>query len=256
MRHALRSLVLVPFLAAFPDAAGAAPGLPHAMWVDGNVVLAEIDRRATPFDDQSYTATMQIIKGGKVKKTLAFNSVMKGLEKQYIEFTSPGDVAGMKVLMVDATTLYLYSKEFGKVRKVAAHAVKQGFMGGEFTYEDMTQVRLSPFYDAEVAGKEGARTTLVLKPKAGVPTLFAKLEVVVDAGQGGVTTVRYFDSSGTQVREQQRGDWSTIEGHPVPTKVSMRNLKTGDLTVITLGEFAVNQGVDESMFSRRQLLRG
>lgn len=227
-----------------------------AWMIDGNTVLAEIDRRAAPFDDQRYTATMQIIKGGKVNKTLTFNAIMKGLDKQYIEFTAPGDVAGMKVLMEDADTLYLFSREFGKVRKVAAHAVKQGFMGSEFTYEDMTQVRLSPFFDAELVGKEGARTTLRLKPKPGIETHYAKLEVIIDQGKGGVVAVRYFDGSGTQIREQQRSEWTDIEGHPVPTKVSMLNLKSGDLTVITLSEIEVNQGVDEGTFSRRQLLRG
>jgi outer membrane lipoprotein-sorting protein len=224
--------------------------------VDAAKILAEVDRRAAAFDDQSYSASMEIIKEGQLKKTMTFTSTMKGLDKQLIVFQAPGDVAGMKVLMEDASTLYLYLPEFKKVRRVAAHVQSQGFLGSEFTYEDMVQVRLSPFYDATFGGKDGSLTTLVLKPKQGVESTYSKLEVTIDGTKGGVTKIRYFDSTGADVREQNRTDWIKIAGQLVPTKVSMLNIKTGDLTVITLSDFKVNQGVDASMFSRRELLRG
>jgi outer membrane lipoprotein-sorting protein len=224
--------------------------------VDGNKVLAQVDKLAAAFDDQSYVATMEIVKGGKVRKTLEFKAVMKGLDQQLIEFVAPGDVAGMKVLMEDANTLYVYMPEFKKVRRVAAHVQSQGFLGSDFSYEDMTQVKLSPFFDAELGGKKGSETTLVLKPKSGVDTTYPKLEVVIDATKGGVTTVRYFDQSGTQVREQQRAGWKKVGGHAMPTKITMKNLKTGDSTTITMSNIAVNQGVSSGTFSRRELLRG
>jgi len=223
--------------------------------IDGNEVLAEVDRRADVFSDQHYRATMEIERAGEVTKTLSFTSTMKGLDKQYIEFTAPGDIEGMKVLMLDASTLYLYSREFNKVRKVAAHAVKQGFMGSEFTFEDMTQIKLSPAFVAELGPREGTRTTLLLTPKPGTDPSYARLEVTIDSTQGGVIRIRYFDASGTAVREQKREDWVQIEGHPFPTRVVMNNLKTGNQTTIRLSDIAVNQGVDDSVFSRRQMLR-
>jgi outer membrane lipoprotein-sorting protein len=199
---------------------------------------------------------MAINKGGKLQKTLKFRAVMKGLEQQLIEFVAPGDVAGMKVLMQNADTLYVYMPEFNKVRRVAAHVQSQGFLGSEFTYEDMTQTQLAPFFNAELQGKEGSNTTLVLTPKQSVETTYAKLEVVIDGAKGGVTTIRYFDKSGKQVREQQRGAWKKIDGKPRPTEIRMVNLKSGDVTVITMSDIAVDKGVDDSTFSRRQLLRG
>jgi outer membrane lipoprotein-sorting protein len=226
------------------------------MSVDGNKILAQVDKLAAAFDDQSYVATMEIVKDGKLRKTLQFESKMKGLDQQLIEFKAPGDVAGMKVLMEDANTLYVYMPEFKKVRRVAAHVQSQGFLGSEFSYEDMTQVKLSPFFDAELAGKKGNETTLLLTPKEGVETTYPKLEVVIDATKGGVTKVRYFDKSGTQVREQERTAWKKIGGHNVPTKVTMKNLKTGDATTITLSNIVVNQGISPGTFSRRELLRG
>ena len=177
------------------------------------------------------------------------------MQKQFIHFTAPGDVAGMKILMQDAKTLYVYLPEFKKVRRVAAHAMSQGFLGGEFSYKDMTETLLAPFYDAALAGHEGSETTLTLTTKDAEDTTYSKLEVVIDSKKGGVTTIRYYDGSGNHVRTQTREDWKKVGGELMPTKVSMANLKTGDTTVIELSDVRVNEGVDDSLFSRRQLLR-
>src|SRR5688572_27435387 len=103
---ALAVALCLTTLAAMPVAAAPVPYA--SMTVDANKILAEVDKRAAAFDDQRYTATMEIMKGGEMKKRLVFNSVMRGLDQQLIEFVDPGDVAGMKVLMQDPTTVYVY----------------------------------------------------------------------------------------------------------------------------------------------------
>lgn len=245
----LCSLLATPAVAALP--------VPTAMAAaDANKILVEIDRRMSVFEDQRYDATMSIFKGGQLKKTLEFQMVMKGLDKQFITFVAPGDVAGMKVLMEGADTLYVYTPEFKKVRRVAAHMQNQGFMGSTFTYEDQTRVSLAPWFNAELAGKEGSETTLTLTPKEGVTTSFARIDVVIDGSKGGVTKLRYYDGSGNHVRTQLREDWVKIDGELMPTKISMSDLKAGDTTVIQLSNVVVNQGVEDDLFSRRMLLRG
>jgi outer membrane lipoprotein-sorting protein len=244
----LCSLLATPAEASLP--------VPAAMAVDANKVLAEIDRRAGVFEDQQYDATMSIFKGGQLKKTLEFQMIMKGLDKQFITFTAPGDVAGMKVLMEGADTLYVYTPEFKKVRRVAAHMQGQGFMGSTFTYEDQKRVELAPYFEATLVGKEGSETTLTLTPKEGVTSSFSRIDLVIDGTKGGVTTLRYYDGAGTHVRTQLREDWVKIDGEFMPTKISMTDLKEGDTTVIQLSNVVVNQGVEDDLFSRRMLLRG
>jgi len=218
-------------------------------------ILAEIDRRAAVFADREYQASMEIYGGGQLKKTLQFTMVMKGLDQQFLTFTAPGDIAGMKVLMEDAETLYVYMPEFKKVRRVAAHMQNQGFLGSTFTYEDMTQVQLSPFFNAKVSSHEGSETTLTLTAKND-KTTYKRVDIVIDATKGGVTVLRYFDGAGKLVRQQNREGWMKIEGELMPTKVTMADLKTGDITVVQLSDLKVNQGVEDDLFSRRMLLRG
>lgn len=225
--------------------------------VDGNAILAAADARAAKVGDSSYVAAMEVHRGGKAWKKLDLEIQVKGNGiKQLVHFTGPGDVAGMKVLMVDQDTVFVYSPEFKKVRRIAAHMQNQGFMGSTFTYEDMKHARLAPLFDAKLEGKKGSETTLALTPKAGVESSFARIEVVIDAKVGGITTVRYYDASGTKVREQQRRAWKKIKGIRVPTELSMEDLKTGDKTIIRLRDLKVRLSLPDSAFSRRMLMRG
>ena len=222
----------------------------------GAAILKVADERAAAFPNQTYVASMKLFKGGKETKTMVFNMVMKDLEKQYINFTAPGDVAGMKVLMTDADTIYIYSPEFQKVRRVAAHTQNQGFLGSEFTPEDMKLTKLGASFDAVLVGKTGNETTLTLTPKREGITSYAKLEIVIDSTVGGITKIRYIDGSGNAVREQIRGGWTKHEGTLMPTEIRMKNLKTGDETVITLSQIDVKTPIADDIFSRRTLLRG
>ena len=223
---------------------------------DGDKVLKMVDSKAQVFEDASYDATMKIKKGDQVVKTLMFEMTMKGLDLQLINFTSPGDVAGMKVLMTDPASIWTYQPEFKKVRKIAAHMQKQGFLGSHFRAEDMTLAHFADRFDASIIGQEGKQTTLELTPKAGVEATFAKLQLVIDAGVGGVTIIRYLDSAGTVEREQRREDWKKIAGKPFPMRIVMEDKKAGESTVIELSNIKVNQGVSDELFSRRTLLRG
>ena len=223
---------------------------------NGAKVLAAVDKLAETFEDQSYRAKMQIRRDGKTSKKLEFEMTMKGLHKQYIVFKAPGDVAGMKILMTDPDSIWMYSPEFKKVRKIAAHAQKQGFLGSEFSAEDMVMAKLSGRFDAKIKGREGTITTLELSPKTGQPSRYSRLEIEIDKKRGGVTRIRYFDQGGVEVREQRREGWKKVAGKPFPTRISMKNLKTGAETVIELTDIRVDQGVEDSLFSRRTLLRG
>ncbi len=252
------SFFLATLLATSAAATGAYVGQPAQAEAaaDGNTILAEVDRRAGAFPNQSYVANMDIYKGGDLKKTLVFAMKMKNLSKQYINFLEPGDVKDMKILMLDPTNILLYSDAFKKIRRVAAHNLSQGFHGSEFQPEDMVMTELSSKFDASVKGKKGSETTLELIKKEGAPVSVPKLELVIDGKKGGVTIIRYFDEAGNQTREQTREKWVKMEGKPMPTRIRMKNLKTGNETVINLTEIDVETEIPDSLYSRRTLLRG
>lgn len=245
-------LVLPATFVAQPQVASAA----EDAFSKGAAILKVADERAAKLQNQTYKATMEIFKGGQLRQTMVFQMQMKALEKQFIVFTAPGDVAGMKILMEDRDTIYIFSPEFNKVRRVAAHMQEQGFLGSEFNAEDMVLAKLSPGFDAELIGKTGDETKLVLKPKQGVSSAYSKLEVFIDSKVGGVTRIHYFDGAGNHTRTQSRESWVQAEGQQVPTKIRMKNLKTGNETVINLSEIDYTTQISDDLFSRRTLMRG
>ncbi len=247
--------ILLASVLAFSGTMLAQPQLVAAA-VTGTEILAKLDGLAARFPSQTYKATMEIFKSGELRTTMVFSMSMKNLEKQFIHFTAPGDVAGMKILMEDRDTIYMYSPEFQKVRRVAAHMQNQGFLGSEFTPEDMVMAKLSPSFDATVVGKVGTETQLDLKPKAGASISFSKLEVFIDSTVNGVTRIKYYDGSGNHVRTQTREEWKPFEDIKIPTQIRMKNLKTGDETVIKLSEIDVKTQIGDDLFSRRTLMRG
>ena len=246
--------VLTAFLVCVPVSLAIVAPSSVAQAADASAVLQKLDQDASVFADQQYDASMAIFKNGSKKKTLAFHMVMKGLDKQFISFTAPGDVAGMKILMV-GDSLWMYSPEFQKVRMIAAHAQSQGFLGSDFTPEDMVMTGLSAHFNAELGAQQGNETTLTLTPKADFTSSYSKLELTIDKTKGGVTKIVYFDGSGAAVREQTRGGWAKISGKSMPTEIKMKNLKTGSETVINLSNVQVDQGVEDDLFSKRTLLR-
>ena len=226
----LATLLVAPLslsVAAPADAAEDAAAL-------GGKILQVADKKASAYPNQSYTANMTIFKGGKKTK----------------------DVAGMKVLMTDADTIYVYTPEFQKVRRVAAHTQNQGFLGSEFSPEDMKLAKLSEAFKAEVLGKSGTETTLALTPKRDGISSYRKLEIVIDSKVGGITTIRYIDGSDKAVRVQTRSQWKAAGKAKIPTKITMKNLKTGDETVIDMTNIDVKSEIADDIFSRRTLLRG
>jgi outer membrane lipoprotein-sorting protein len=247
--------ILLASVLAFSGAMLAHPQ-PVAAAVSGSEILSKLDSIAPRFPSQTYKATMDIYKSGKLRTTMVFSMSMKNLEKQFIHFTAPGDVAGMKILMEDRDTIYMYSPEFQKVRRVASHMQQQGFLGSEFTPEDMVMAKLSPSFDAELVGKTGNETQLVLKPKKGAPISFSKLEIFIDSTVKGVVRIKYYDGAGNHVRTQLREEWKPFEDTKIPTRVRMKNLKTGDETVINLSEIDVKTPIGDDLFSRRTLMRG
>ena len=87
---------------------------------EASEILSQLDRNLTLVKDQAYDAELQVIRDGKVQKTLMFNVKLKGLAMKLIRFTAPGDVKGMAVLTTADNLMYVYLPSYQRVRRVAA----------------------------------------------------------------------------------------------------------------------------------------
>ncbi len=113
-------------------------------------VLAKADSNLTDVKDQTYKAEIEVIRDGKIIKTLKFTAKIKGLTQKLVKFTAPGDVRGMSLLTTADGLMYVYLPSYKRVRRVAAHVRHQGFMGTDISPDEMAAGTLSEGWHAKI----------------------------------------------------------------------------------------------------------
>lgn len=223
----------------------------------GNICtkLREADRRAQPFDDQEYHSTIEYRENGRVVKTFELSVITKGMHKMLINFLAPGDVRGMRVLIVDPETMYTYLPQFRRVRRVAANARNQGFMGTNITNEDMSEHRYSKRWNCQPHETTDDAWILNLTPKQGITTGYSKLRISISREHVQYERVEYYIDE-RHIKTQTRSDWTTMEGLEMARQIRYTSHDRNVEARITMTDWEVNQGVPDSAFTRRSLLRG
>lgn len=234
---------------------------PHAAFAEagrgGNPCskLIKADQNAQPFDDQEYTSTIEYRENGKIVKTFRLRVLTKGMHKMLISFLAPGDVRGMRILIVDPETMYTYLPQFRRVRRIAANARNQGFMGTNITNEDMSEHRYSSRWRCTPHKNTADSWIVNLLPKKGITTAYSKLRVTIGRKRVRYERIEYYQGS-THLKSQIRENWRPMEGLEMAGTVRYVSHDHDAESRIVFDEWRVNTGVTDDTFTRRSLLRG
>ena len=217
--------------------------------------LREADRRAQPFDDQVYHSTIRYMENGKTVKVFKLRVITRGMYKMLITFEAPGDVRGMRVLIVDPETMYTYLPQFHRVRRIAANARNQGFMGTNVTNEDMSEFRYSKRWNCRPHKTTDQHWILDLTPKNGITTQYSKLRVFIGRKRQQYERIEYY-VGGVHKKTQERSNWQVLEGLEMASDIRYVSHDRPVESRIHFDHWEVNTGVPDSAFTRRALLRG
>ncbi len=240
---------------AAPAVAADDPALEGLLKQGADALLAEADKRLTNWDDQTLTIRMRGHGPGD-DKTLQLTVITAGGDRRALRFDEPADIRGMGVVIKGMDEIYVRLPGSPKVRRVAAHARKQGLQGTDWAFDDSSLIRLSPFYTAKVTGKTDTHVQLELARRAGSKISYPKLEVMVERASLTVSMIRYFDDDGTASKEERRLTLTTNGQYRTWTKLTVKNLKKEHQTDIEVLSEKNNTGVDKKTFSKRWLVRG
>lgn len=218
-------------------------------------ILAKADENLTKVKDLTYDADMQVVRDGKVIKTIKFVAKLKGLKKRLVKFTAPGDVRGMSILTTEDGLMYVYMPAYKRVRRVASHVENQGFMGSDISPEDLASAAWSVNWKGKIIKNKEKKWVIELKPRKGFDTSYSKQIIHVDKSFGGVVKVESFDKKGKLVKSQVRTEVKSFGPIKMPTKFVYKDHLTGSKTVLRFHSCKVNQGVPDSAFSKRALMR-
>lgn len=235
--HAADDPLLAGLLAQGPDA-----------------LLKEADRRLTNWEDQTLSVSMRA-KGPNDDKTTKMTIITKGEDRRALRFDEPADIRGMGVVIKGTVELYVRLPGSSKVRRVAAHARKQGLQGSDWGMEDQVLIRLATYFDAKVTGQTETHIELELTRKAGSDLSYARLEVSVARESITVSRIRYFED-GKPLKEEVRSGLKTNGEMRTYSKVRVTHMQKEHFTEIEVLSEKNNTGVEKSTFSKRWLVRG
>ncbi len=239
------SLVLA-FLVAFPLASVARADAVG----DATVVAmdAAINRAATLiFDYEIFNQEPD-----KPERMLTMTVQVKGSKRLY-EFTSPPDMKGTQVLVLSPTQMYVYLPAFGRVRRIVSQTKEQGFLGLAFSQDDLAITSYGLQYAGRIVSQTPTQHVLVLTPKAGQETTYARIEITIVKDRMLPLQLKYFNSEGANIKTETRSGY-TCEGTVcTPRDIKMVDNTKRNSTRFVRKSWKQNVAISDDVFSQRNL---
>jgi len=227
----------------------------------GNEILKKVDARAVGSEapkDIQMIMTMKIVSpsgSGKVRELKTWTKNNRNEDDwRLMKFISPPDVRGVGFLTLSDEQMYLYLPEFHRIRRIASHNKSDSFMGSDFSYEDLGVSSFQKYYEAELIKEEDDLWLLNLTKKPDADKPYELIEMWVSKESNLPVRMKIYDSSGALSKEtlQESRPFGT---YWIPVKITMKNIKEGSRTELTMDEIKTDQGLDPEIFTPRFLKR-
>jgi outer membrane lipoprotein-sorting protein len=204
------------------------------------------------------TETVYDAGGSKRVSKMVSYGYNKG-EKGLMEYVAPARIKGMKILMLnEGDDIWFYSARTGRVRKIASGQRKQSANNSDFSYEDMSTKDRREDYDAKLLGEEkvdGAPAyTIDMKAKSPDQT-YSRMVFWVDKSRMVPLKAEFYDETGELWKKLTMDDIVKVEEYWTAKTVEMKNVRKGTRTVMAMDKVEYDIGLDEAMFSERNLKR-
>lgn len=218
-------------------------------------ILKRVDAKAEGIKDQIAQMEMVVEDVGHEPRRLSMQVHMRGAQRR-VNFLSPGDVKGLRVLTLSHDQTYVYLPQFRKVRRVASHSREQSMFGIDYNFEDAATSTLGDVYNAVLLSQNDKQWTLKLTPKAADESPYSMVEVDVLKANDEVAELRYFGKDGTKSKTEQRSDYTCQANACMARKTKMINhAKDDHWTEVNIRNMQLNTNFPDHVFSLRDLQR-
>lgn len=238
--------------------------------IEARQVMLNTDERDDGDDQTSEMEMVLINKQGKqrVRKVVSYRKNYGEDDKMVMFFLEPADVKGTGFLTWNYEDeskdddQWLYLPALKKVRRISSSKKADYFMGTDFTYSDMGDRDIDDYTYSHLGTEviDGVECYhLESLPKDD--------EVIKESGYGRTETwVRpdtwmmvkavFYDKKMKLLKELAVSDFEEIDGIWTAKKLHMNNIQKKHQTILTFGNISYNSGLDDDIFSQRQLTKG
>ena len=235
----------------------------------GREIMERMDSQPVPKGSEGKLIMRLISKTGGVRERIlqSYSKTENGLEKRYVKFLEPADVAGTSFLTLEqekgSDLQYLYLPVLHKVRRIAARGKKGSFMGSDFTYKDMEAINIDEWKYRLLREEEyEERKCYVVEATPAdeevlQETGYSKKISWIDSENFIVRKVEFYDETGNLLKVLTLEEYKLLaEKYWIAHKMTMKNVQTGHSTELIFRKMKVDVEIPDLYFTPRYLMRG
>ena len=134
------------------------------------------------------------------------------------------------------------ARDFSGIRRT------DSFFGSEFTYEDLEiAAPVESEWQSVEALEEGGRR--LVRITSAPYSFYSRVERIVDAKTYLPIRTLYYDLAGRLFKRADFDAVQSINGHSMPTRVSIEDVQNGEKSEFRLHDIHLNTPIDEKLFS-------
>ena len=227
-----------------------AAGLAYAD-ADGDAWLKRIDATARLEDAHvELNVTVTDARGRTSQRSIEI--WQKGDEKRLVRMTAPSRLAGIGLLASPGDKLHMFLPSYPPARRVVGSKRSDAFVGTDFAIEDLSRMRYTGSYSAEVVGTENGLTHLKLSSTRDATEPATHLWADADAV---VRTVEHLNTRGSVARRLQLSDIRPVGNARLAHLIEVTDLKRNRVTSATIVRIDIEHEIDDALFSVTNLER-
>jgi outer membrane lipoprotein-sorting protein len=150
--------------------------------------------------------------------------------------------------------MWNFFPKIDKIIKIPSSMMMSSWMGSDFTNDDLVkEYRFSEDYDSSVE-EQKENYLITLKPHENIPTIWGKIEVLMDKKTELPSESTYYDEKGKKIRVMYFKERKIIDKKNVPMVMELVSLnKKGNKTVIKYKSLTFTEDVPDKIFTQKNL---
>ncbi len=231
--------------------------------ISGEEVATKADETTSGFDSSVSTMQMVMINsaGQKTIRDMHGETLeLKGGDKSMMEFLSPADVKGTKLLTYQHVDKdddqWLYLPALKRIKRISSRNKTGSFMGSEFSYEDISAQEIAKYtYPGQT--QEVMLGDIKCYKGDRIPkdrlSGYTKQTTWTDQENFLVQKVEYYDRKKALLKTAVFGDYKKIDGIWRVGKIEMKNHQNDKSTILIWVDDRVKAGRTDKHFNKRVL---
>lgn len=200
---------------------------------------------------------VQQVKDGTKEYTLDVHTRISGTDmKSRAEITAPVDLVGVVLLSIisegQEDETWMYMSLAGSLNRIKGSARKKGFMGTDFSYEDLeigdvdagTHTRIAD-EAVTIGGQSYTCHRIETIPRADLETAYGKLITWVETGSYVPRQILMYDGNGVAIKKMTFEKVETVGNTTLPTLIRMENLGKDTSTTMKVTAHQLNVPADQ-----------